>query len=238
MSASKLSRIETGARSVSDRDIRRLAALYGVEAREQEHLLELAEESKQPGWWQKYELPYAEYVGLESTAAAIHDYRTSSIPSLLQTADYARAIAQGNSPHMSPSVVETRVEAKMIRRRILDEPDGPKVRFIVDEAALRRPVGGSEVMRGQLLHIASLGRSERVSFQVIPFSHGWHPAMDNAFTILSFDVSVRDVVYIEGLVGDDIYLENPKDLERYRAVFSDLAKLALDEDRSLAFVRS
>jgi transcriptional regulator with XRE-family HTH domain len=231
VSPAKISRIETGARGVSLRDVRDLCEIYGADADEHEHLAALVREAKQPSWWQRYDLPDATYVGLESAAATILDYESTVIPGLLQTEDYARAVTEGVLCDAGPEIVQQRVEARLTRQRLLGQDSPPLLWTVVDEAALHRVVGGPGVMRAQLEALVDRAALPNVTLQVIPFEAGAHPGMDSTFILLHLEEEVSDVVYIEGLVGN-LYQENPADLARYRRVFDQLRAIALSPKES------
>ena len=197
----------------------------------------LAREGKQRGWWQKYALPYATYVGLETEAASISDYNSDLVTGLLQVEGYARAILQAHEPPLDDATIEQRVEARLERQPLLAQDDGPLFHCVLDEGALRRPVGGPSVMRAQLERIIELASLPKVTFQLIPLDVGAHPGLDSTFVILTFETPmVNDVVYVEGQVGN-IYLEDVADLERYRQVFSRLQSMALSPEDSIAAVK-
>lgn len=238
-SPTKLSRIENGQSGASPRDIRDLCNLYEVtDPRERERLAMLAREGKQRGWWQDYDLPYAPYVGLESEASAISTYNSGAIHGLLQTEDYARAMLQTETPPLAAKEIQQRVEARLARQAHLLRTDGPAIHAIFDEAAIRRVVGGPEVMRAQLQRISSTMQLQNVTVQIIRFEAGAHPAMESIFTLLSFEqAAVQDLVYVEGLVGN-IYLERPSDLHRYRAIFERLCGIALDAGQTQSLLES
>jgi len=234
VSPSKVSRLETGHRGASPRDIRDLSALYGVtDPALREHLDALAKEGKEQAWWQPYDLPYATYVGLEAEATTISDFESGVIPGLLQTPEYARAVHEANMPTLSPAVIEQRIEARRTRQAILtrdDEP--PTLRAIADEAVLHRVVGGPAVMAAQLDHVIQACHRPNVTVQVIPYAVGAHPALDSTFILLGFASPVPGVVYVDGLVGQ-VYLERPQDVERYTKIFARLLTFALDERASI-----
>lgn len=236
-SATKLSRLETGRVGASPRDIRDLCIVYEItDAAERERLMTLAREGKQRAWWQQYDLPYATYVGLEAEATSISEFNTDVVPGLLQVEGYARAIFEAAEPPHQPSTIKQLIEARMRRQAILTTDDGKLFRFIVDEMALRRPVGGPAVMRAQLERIIEVARLPRVTFQLIPLAVGAHPALDANFVIIELNKTmVNDVVYVEGVVGN-IYLESAADLERYRNMYARLESIALDPEGSVAMV--
>jgi transcriptional regulator with XRE-family HTH domain len=240
-SPSKVSRIETGQRGATLRDVRDLCDLYGVTDRaERDRLMTLAKEGKQQGWWQSYSLPYSTYVGLEAEATAVSGFHSSVMPGLLQTAEYAHAIQEAAAPEVSapdltPEIIEQRVEARIRRQALLTKETPLKFTTIVDEAVLHRLVGGSSTMRGQLQHLVSMAALPNVTIQVIPYGAGAHPALESTFYILDFADAVPSVIYVEGLVGW-IYLERIEDIGRYRRVFERLGDLALSPAESVKFI--
>lgn len=236
-SATKISRLETGRVGASRRDIRDLLNLYDVtDPAERERLETLAREGKQRAWWQTYDLPYAPYVGLEAEAAAILDYNSDVVTGLMQTEAYARAMFQVAEPPLDEATIEQRVEARLKRRDLLTRENGPLLHFIMDEAALHRPVGGPVVMKAELARIVEVASMPKVAFQLIPLDIGAHPAMDSTFVIIEFDEpEVNDVVYVEGLVGN-IYLESTTEVERYKQIFSRLQVIAPSPEESIARV--
>src|SRR5262249_44585812 len=162
------------------------------------------------GWWQSYELDFfATFVGLEESATSVKQYQSTTIPGLLQTPDYVRAMSDALVPEVSVARVNEFVEVKMRRQARLTGDHPLPLRVILDEAALHRAVGGPRVMRAQLDHVVAATRIHDVTVQVIPFSSGAHAGMDSVFTILTFADSVASVVYVEGLIGS-IYLERPQ----------------------------
>lgn len=236
-SATKLSRLETGRVGASPRDIRDLCVVYGItDAAERERLMALAKEGKQRAWWQQFELPYATYIGLEAEATSISDYNPDIVPGLLQVEGYARAIFESGDPPIDSATVERRIEARIRRQALLTQHQAPLLYCIVDEAALRRAVGGPAVMRAQLARIIEAAALPKVTFQIIPFDIGAHPGLDSNFVILEFAKPiVNDIVYVEGAVGN-IYLESAADLERYKRIFSRLQSIALAPEGSVAMV--
>ncbi len=234
VSAAKVSRMETGARGVSARDVRDLCGIYGVGDEERERLLTLLRESKQPSWWQQYDLDYTTYIGLETAATSIVDYESSFVPGLLQTEDYARAVVEAILYDAPSDLIRQRVEARMRRQELLTGDSPPKLWAIIDEAALHRSVGGPDVMRAQLEALADRAALPNVTLQVIPLEVGAHPGMDSTFVLLSLE-DVSDVCYVEGLVGN-LYLESPADLARYRRAVDQLRAVALSPRDSVARV--
>lgn len=237
-STAKISRIETGGRGVSLRDVRDLCGIYGTDDAERERLMTMARESKQRGWWQEFDVPYKTFLGLEAAAASISDYDSGVVPGLLQTRDYARALVEGMEPKWEVGRVQQAVELRMIRQELLTKPDAPRFWTVVDEAALRRHVGGPEVMRAQLDALCERAALPNVTVQLIPFEYGAHPGLDSTFIILSFEErGASDVVYVEGLIGQ-FYLERDTDLQRYRQRFDDLRAIAFGPKDTVARIRA
>lgn len=236
-SQTKISRLETGRVGASPRDIRDLCIVYGItDPAERQKLMDLAREGKQRAWWQQLDLPNATYIGLEAEANFIYDYNTDVVNGLLQVDAYARAIFEVAEPPLGPVAIEQRVEARTKRQALLTGEGGPNFHYILDEGALRRPIGGSAVMRAQLVRIIEVASVGSVTFQLIPLQLGAHPALDSTFIILEFvNPWVNDVVYVEGVVGN-IYLESVSDLERYKKLFARLQTIALNPEDSLALV--
>jgi transcriptional regulator with XRE-family HTH domain len=219
-SESKISRLELGRVSFKDRDVSDLLTLYGVaDEAERAPLLAMAREANKPGWWQIYSdvLPtwFQPFIGLEEAAALIRTYEIQFVPGLLQTEEYARAImAQGNK-NASAEVVDRMVSVRMSRQKILQRANPPRLWVVVDEAALRRPVGGPKVMRKQLESLLELVEHSTLSLQVMPFSFSGHTSDGGAFSILRFPESdLSDVVYLEHLSGSTL-LEKREEVDAY-----------------------
>jgi transcriptional regulator with XRE-family HTH domain len=225
-SPSKMSRLETGHRGASARDINDLCKLYEVEGEQRQRLLELAKEGKQRGWWQPLGLPYSDYVGLEAEAESISDYGLGLIPGLLQTADYARAMVRAAVPKWVPDIVEQRVQGRITRQELLRSENAPHFEAVVDESVLHRLVGGRTVMKAQLERLLELSELPAVTLRVIPYEAGALPAGNNKFIILRFaSPDVKDTVFIEALTGD-LYLDDPGEVEIYNTTFRTLVQLA------------
>jgi transcriptional regulator with XRE-family HTH domain len=235
-SPSKISRLETGQRGASPRDIRDLCDLYGVQGSERDYLGALAREGGRKAWWQPYDLPYATYVGLEAEAVAIRDFEPGVFPGLLQTPAYARAVHEGGLPRLSQEIIDQRIEERRTRQEILSRDAPPQLATIVDESVLHRVVGGAEVMRRQLEWVIEASRQPHVTVQVLPFSAGAHPALDSTFVVLEFVAPVPGVVYAEGLVGN-IYRERPEDVQRYKEIFEYLSEVSLNPHDSMDLMK-
>ena len=215
----KIHRLENGQVGFKERDLADLLDRYQVtDPDEVDELLALAREANTPGWWQHYGdvLPpwFRTYVDLESAATLIRTYEGQFVPGLLQTDDYMRAVIRDASLESSEEVGR-RVRLRMARQTLLTREHPPRLWAVVDEAALRRPVGGREVMRGQLERLIDATKLPNVTLQVLPFRAGAHPAMVSAFSILRFaDRELPDVVYLEHLTNA-VYLDKRAEVERY-----------------------
>lgn len=236
-SPSKVSRMETGQRGATARDIRDLCELYQVtDPAQREHLAKLAAEGKQQGWWQSYELDYfATYVGLEEDASATKNFQSTTVPGLLQTADYARAMHESGVPEFTPERIDQFIQARLKRQESLTKDSPLRLWAILDEPVLHRLVGGFRVMRDQLQRMVGAAQLPNVTIQVIPFSAGAHPAMESSFDILEFGSATPSLVYVEGLIGF-MYLERPQDLLRYEEVFERLSEVALSPQESIELI--
>ena len=236
-SASKISRLETGQTGSSPRDVRDMLALYGVGDAELEELLTVARETRQRGWWQPYgSILTGAYVGFEAAADRIRSYEAQCIPGLLQTPDYARSMVQATLSGRPIDEVDNRVRVRLGRQTLLTQDDPVDFWCVVDEAALRRPVGGREVMRCQLEHLVREGARPNVTLQVLPMSVGEHPGMDGSFVILCFpDDADPDTVYVTMATGG-VFQEKPDDVSRYSTIFERLQEMALPSAESAEFI--
>jgi transcriptional regulator with XRE-family HTH domain len=242
-SRSKISRMENGRVSFKGRDITDLLDLYGVTDDEvRQATLELARRANVPGWWAKYNdiLPdwFELYLGLESSAAVIRTFELQFIPGLLQTEDYARAVTALGHRSAPADEISRRVSLRMRRQHVLSRPEPAKIWAVMDEAALHRPVGGRDVMRAQLRHLAQATAAPHVTVQVVPFRYGGHAAAGGSFSILRFDLpELPDVVYIEQLTSA-LYLENRQDVDHYQEVMNQLSTDALTPAETAAFIEA
>lgn len=235
-SESKISRLELGQLSFRLADVRDLLTRYGVlDPDEREEILTLARQANARGWWHNYldVLPawFERYVGMEADASLIRTYEAQFIPGLLQTEDYARAVTLAGlltTPAAGPNAeIDRRVSLRATRQQILTRPGAPRLWAVVDEGALRRPMGGRRVMRAQLQHLLQLRDHPSVRLQVMPFDFGGHVAQLGAFSLLRFDgADLPDVVYLEHLTGA-LYLDKRADVDRYVEVF---LRLAVDSE--------
>ncbi|MER7169673.1 helix-turn-helix transcriptional regulator [Micromonospora sp. NPDC000207] len=236
-SESKISRMELGRVGFKERDVADLLTLYGVtDVKERDTLLKLARDANNPGWWHRFGdvLPtwFQSYLGLEAAAALIRSYEVQFVPGLLQTRDYARAVVQLGHRRARPDELDRRVDLRIHRQELLRRPGPPHLWAVVDEAALRRPIGGAEVMRGQLTALIEATRTPHIRVQVIPFHAGGHAAAGGAFTILRFgDQDLPDIVYIEQLTSA-IYLDKREDLDFYAVAMERLCVEAEPPERT------
>ena len=219
-SESKISRMELGRVGFKERDVADLLTLYGVgDDEERVSLLALAREANTPGWWHRYGdvLPnwFQSYVGLEAAATMIRTYEIQFVPGLLQTEDYARAVVMLGHGAAPSDEIEQRVRLRIARQQVLSRPDTPRLWAVLDEAALRRPMGGPKVMGGQIEALIEATKLPNITLQIVPFSAGGHAAAGGAFSILRFpDRDLPDVVYAEQLTSA-LYLDKREDVDDY-----------------------
>jgi len=231
-SRSKVSRIETGQVSLRVRDVEDLCEVLGASKEKARELAALVRNSRQRSWWQKYSdvMPaaFGTYVALEEAAGRVQTYQTELIDGLLQTEQYARAVFEAWMPPHQPDDVERLVQLRMTRQQRLRSKDPLAVWAIINEAALRRVVGGPKVMADQLEHLVKLLKLPNLDIQVLPFTAGAHAAMNGPFLILSFpEINDLDVVHLEHQAGST-FLEEPADLKRFGLQFDHLRAQALD----------
>ena len=238
-SATKVSRLETGARRPSLRDVRDLCVLYGVDEATSTKLMSLARGAREQGWWTQYEdLNLDPLIGLEQDAIAITCYSMYYMPALLQTEDYAQTIIKAIAPKIDAAIHQQRVEVRMRRQQLLDNAKRPRYRVLLDEAALRRRVGGPAVMAAQFDKVLDAARQGKAAVQVIPFEVGEYAAVDAYFVLLDFDEesNLSPVVFIEGLTGNQ-YIERKADIARYREAIESLRDSALSLRDSLSLMQ-
>ncbi|MEI5098588.1 helix-turn-helix transcriptional regulator [Streptomyces sp. PmtG] len=242
-SESKISRMELGRVSFKSRDVEDLLTLYGVtEEAERAALLSLAKEANLTGWWHSYSdvLPgwFQTYIGLEGAASLIRVYEVQFINGLLQTEAYAHAVVERGmkaaagklagpgravrSGKINQVDVDRRVALRLERQKLLVSESAPQFQCVLDEAALRRPYGDREVMRGQIQHLIDISERPNVTLQVMPFTFGGHAGESGAFTMLSFPESdLSDVVYLEQLTGA-LYLDKREEVAQYERAMAEL----------------
>jgi transcriptional regulator with XRE-family HTH domain len=237
-SASKVSRLETGHRGASARDIRDLCDLFGVHDQRRQQLLDLAAAGKQQAWWQARNISYSRYVGLEAAATVISDFGLGVVPGLLQTADYARAVLRSTRPGLDENAIEERLASRLERQRLLASDDPPVFETVIDEGVLHRVAGSTRVMRAQLDRLIEVSELPRFDIRLLPYAAGLMPSSINKFILLTFPEAVKpEIVFIEHLAGD-LYLEGPEDVAAYQETFSLMREMAASPDRTRHIIRS
>jgi transcriptional regulator with XRE-family HTH domain len=238
MHPTTLSRIETAVRGISVRDLKPVLDVYEITGAEREAMLTLARESGQRGWWQSYRdvLPpeYATHIGLEAEAVSIRTYHPQLVPGLLQTEAYARAVIRVCRPNDSAESISRWVRVRLERQARLSGELPLSLWVVLDEAVIRRRVGGPAVMREQLRHLAGIAEQPGVVIQVLPFAAGEHAAMAAPFVVLEFG-DYPAVVHVEN-VASALFVEAPDDVRPYTLVFDHLAAVALAPRESVALI--
>lgn len=242
-SESRMSRIETGHLSASPGDILQLLDLYAVDDERRGALVQVARQARKRNWWQAYgDTVVVPLVGLEAGAERIHQYAAMAIPGLLQTSSYAQAIIEALRPDLPSEQIARRVELRMSRQRILAQGGGPPIFVaILEEAVVRRPVGGQSAMREQLRRLAEASGLPTVTLQILPLRVGAHAGMSGTFTIYGFSEPDPDVVYLEEYLDypyGDIYLEGREQVRQYTSAFDRIRAQALSPDDSIDFLAS
>jgi transcriptional regulator with XRE-family HTH domain len=240
-SRSKISRMENGRVGFKERDVEDLLRLYGItDGETRTSLLTLAKQANAPGWWAHYSdvLPdwFEEYLGLESAASVIRSFELQFVYGLFQTEEYARAVTLLGHESAPKDEVDRRVGLRLKRQSLLASPDAPRIWSVLDEGVLRRPVGGPEVLRGQLIRLMEVASLPRVTLQVVPFSRGGHAAASGAFSVLRFrEREVPDVVFAEQLTSA-LYLDKRQDVDHYMEVMDRLSAQALTPAETKGFL--
>ncbi|MEU7747380.1 helix-turn-helix transcriptional regulator [Nonomuraea sp. NPDC049158] len=240
-SHAKISRLELGQVSFKERDVADLLTLYGVtDEAERAPLLELARQANAPGWWHKYSdlLPgwFEVYIGLEGAASVIRTYENQFIPGLLQTPEYARAVIKLAHETTPEAELDRRVALRTRRQERLAGSRALKLWAVIDEAVVRRALGGREVMRRQVEHLLEMMKRSNVTVQVIPFERGGHAAAGGPFSILRFpERDLPDVVYLEQLTSA-LYLDKPAESEHYMQVMDRLSVQADSPEQTKRFL--
>jgi len=238
VSQPKISHLEKGNRAISPRDVRDLCAIYRVTDQQViDSLMQMARESGQQGWWHPYgDIPQSVYIALETDAASLHTYEPMVIPALLQTPAYAHAVIGETIPLLTAEQAGMRLKVRLRRQHRIYDPSRPlRLWVVLDESALRRVVGGPDVMREQLEHLNALGTEPHITVQVLPHTAGAHPGLSGQFSVLKFAENPDAVVYLERFTSD-LYLEKPSDVQHYGVMFDHLQALALSPDSSRDFI--
>ncbi|MEU6372749.1 helix-turn-helix transcriptional regulator [Streptomyces sp. NPDC046909] len=239
-SMSKISRVETGQAPIKARDVRDLLEWYGVsDPLRIETVMQIHKDAQQQGWWAHYGdvLPsgMATYAGLETDARVLRQYESTVVPGLLQTEDYARAVlatAWNNQPHETDQLVRFRKERQTLLTR---QPDPLELWVVLEEIALRRPVGGREVMAAQLRYLTEAVTMPNVTLQIMPTAKGAHVAMAGPFSLLEFPPQASTVVYVESAAGN-VYLEKERDVRTFVQTFDLLRAAAPDPQEAHALL--
>ncbi|MDX3339608.1 helix-turn-helix transcriptional regulator [Streptomyces sp. ID03-2B] len=237
----KISRQENGRQGVSKLEIEALLALYGVsDERLRTALTTLAREGRRKGWWAQYSdiLPagFQERLSIESDAARILTFQPMLVPGLLQTVEYATELIRSVDKGATEEERNSYIEVRRSRQEIFARENPPQYVCLLDEAVLRREVGGPAVMVAQLDKILAVNNPPKLTIQVVPFSQGWHAGADGAFNIYSYpDPMDLDVVNLDYLDGA-LYLEEDQPVERYKLAFDELRAAALATRQSMELV--
>jgi transcriptional regulator with XRE-family HTH domain len=246
-SEAKIWRIESGQTSLRSHDVAAMCEVYGAPPDLTEALKGLAKETKARGWWHSYGDVIPEgfdvYIGLEEAASQLDWYESELVPGLLQTEDYARALVRARNPSLDDDQVAPKVRLRIARQALLTRvTNPPKLDVVLNEAILRRPVGGDKVMAGQLERLIEASGLPNVSIKVIPFAAGLHHGVwSRPFVILRFPrngdgtETEPPTVYVEGFTGD-LYLDKSHEIDRYTAAFKAIRASSLNETASRDFI--
>jgi hypothetical protein len=237
-----LRRIEAGKGALKPLNIKSLLVTYGItDVREIDAFLGLARDASRPGWWHSYGEALPEWfkvaVGLEESASLIRAYEPQVVPGLLQTQAYVRAITTASFPAEQDEESERRVALRLARQDLLRRPAPPEYWVVLEETVLRRPIGGPEVMRGQIEQLIEAAARPGITIQVLPFSAGWHPAMYGMFWMYRFpDDTIPDVVYSEALTSA-YYLNKPEETAKYTEALDRMTAQAATPDQTVTILR-
>jgi transcriptional regulator with XRE-family HTH domain len=241
-SQSKLTKIELAQLVASRNDVLQLLDVYEeTDPTQKALLLSMVRTGASKEWWEsRRALPpkFGSYLGLESVAATLQAYDTHLVHGLLQTPDYARALLRGERPELLEHEIDALVDLRMKRQEILirADPPAPTLWSIMDEAVLRRQIGGPQTMHAQLLRLIDRSNLPNVTLLVIPDDLGAHAGLDGPFAIFQFETGTRPVVYVEGQAGN-LYLEKDDDLRHCQQTMNHILATAPDPERSLALIR-
>ncbi len=240
-SRSKISRMENGRVRFKIRDVTDLLTLYGITDEEtRAGMVALARQGSASGWWSRYgnitEDWFEAYLGLEAAASVIRSFDLQFVHGLFQTEAYARAVTLLGHSSAPADEIDRRVGLRLKRQDLLTGPHPPHVWSVIDEGALRRPVGGPAVMRAQLKWLTEVAAQRNVTIQVVPFGMGGHAAAGGAFTVLRFtEIDMPDVVYIEQLTSA-LSLDKREDVDHYMEVMNRLSTTALTPAQTTRFL--
>ncbi|MGP9020628.1 helix-turn-helix domain-containing protein [Streptomyces sp. BR1] len=239
VSKATLSRYETKEGTVKWPTVDALCRQYDASEQERLTLVELAKGAKIQGWWRSLADPIPESMNLmltlEDEVVREDHYACMYVPGLLQTRAYAEAVHRASEMRCSEQEIAHMVDIRMKRQELLAREDAPHIWAVVDEAVLRRMVGGRDVMREQLVHLRTRAEQSQVTVQVLPFASGAHAAAVGSFVILGGPTAELDVVYVD-IIGGGLFMEKPEELERYKLAFEYLRAQALDIEASAALL--
>lgn len=237
-----LSSIEIAKRKLTATKLEELAQVYELSEEQLNELETLRRQTEQREWWDDYARLYSEeflrFIGLEAGAHAFRQYAAETIPGLLQTADYARAMIRGGSPYIKPVDVGPRIESRLARQARLDDPDPIDLTVVIGQTALRQEVGSPEIMAHQLARLAKLSeeRREHIKIHVMPYSAGAHPVIGGGLTILSFDSQLLpDMIWQEAVTTGSL-IDKPHVVRELSASLDEAIDRALDVDDSLEII--
>jgi transcriptional regulator with XRE-family HTH domain len=233
VSDSKISRIENGQVGATPRDVRDMAALYGVTGQRMENLMQLARETREKPWWNEYSDLRLDHANYEAEASSILQFAPMILPGLLQTADYARAIIRAIRFDLPQEKIERLVEFRMKRQALLTSPNPPTLWVVIDEAVLCRMIGGPKVMHQQLKSLIEVANLPNVTLQLLPFSGGEHAGLDGPFYIIRFfEPTDRDMIYFEHTALEH-YLDDSETINLHLSLFDHIRAAALKPDDSV-----
>jgi transcriptional regulator with XRE-family HTH domain len=241
ISAAKISRIETAKVGVRPRDVEDLLDVYGLHnTQRRQNLITLTREARQRGWWEQFSdamSPLQElHIGLEVEAVCIRIFSTQVINGLFETEAYARELLNVLWMSEHPENLERRVELRMARQRILEKSDRPRIRYVLEENVLNRPVGGYEILRAQLRRLCEVAQLPNASIRVLPNWVGAHPGNDGAFQIIDLPPPDPSVVYVEYRAGG-VYMEHHEEVELYSDIFKRLEDASMTAEQSLELIK-
>ncbi len=236
-------RYETGLTRPAPADVAALLEVYGVAGEARGELLEMARQARKRGWWHRHRQTlkpgFDSYIGLEAEASVLRTYQSQVVPGLLQTEAYARAVIEATAMGPARAEVAEKVAVRMSRQDLVTRVDDPiQIVMVLDEAVIRRQIGGPGIMRGQLLRLLEAGALPNVDIRVLPFASGAHPALDGQFNLLEFpEPGDLDLVYLEQAVSG-LVLEEPQERRRYASMFADLMTRALSPGETMILIGS
>jgi transcriptional regulator with XRE-family HTH domain len=242
ISTSKLTKIELAQLSATRDDVLKLLDTYGEAGPDQQALLlTMVRDGNRKEWWEGRRTlhpKFGSYLGLESVATTLQTYHTHLVHGLLQTPDYARAMLRAARPELLEHEIDQLVQFRLRRQQVLTRADPPPLTLwsVMDEAVLRRQVGGRETMHAQLQRLITASEQPNVTLLVMPDEQGAHPGLDGPMSILQFETGTRPVVYVEGQAGN-LYMEKDDDLRRCQQTMNHILAAAPGPDQSLALIR-